>query len=56
MRNRDNTNIKGLLRPHLDVHKSDQCPIVGTVNSAINGAENRKKMRLIYKAKIVKHS
>ena len=31
--------MKGLRRPHLDVHKSDQCPNVGTVNNAISGAE-----------------
>ena len=30
--------MKGLRRPHLDVHKSDQCPNVGTVNNAISGA------------------
>ena len=30
--------MKGLRRPHLDVHKSDQCPNVGTVNNAIRGA------------------
>ena len=44
MRNNDKTKIKGLLRPHLEVHRSDQCPIVGTVNSAIKGAENKNYM------------
>ena len=37
-RNRDRTNMKGLRRPHFEVQMSDQWPITGTVNSAINGA------------------
>ena len=39
MRNSERTNMKGLRRPHLEVHRSDQCPNVGTVNNAISGAE-----------------
>ena len=43
--------MKGLRRPHLDVHKSDQCPNVGTVNNAISGAgknyQERRKMSLV---------
>ena len=30
--------MKGLLRPHLEVHTSDQWPITGTVKSATKGA------------------
>ena len=38
-RNRERPKMKGLRRPHRDVHTSDQCPITGTVNNATNGAE-----------------
>ena len=34
--------MKGRLRPHFEVHVSDQCPMLGTVNNAINGAEKIK--------------
>ena len=31
MRNVDRMKMKGLLRPHLEVHSSDHLPIIGTV-------------------------
>ena len=51
-RNRDRTNMKGLRRPHFEVQMSDQWPITGTVNSAINGAVS--EIRRLLKGNAIK--
>ncbi len=40
MRNIERMKMQGLRRPHFEVHSSDHLPISGTVQRAINGAEN----------------
>lgn len=37
-RKMESTKMNGLRRPHNEVHESDQWPITGTVNNAMNGA------------------